>query len=295
MGIRRRTRRAYLAGAGALAAGVVLKPALAAMAREARDAGLKVGMCDWSMRRLDVTSFERAREIGLDGVEVSIGFAADNLKLRRPEVQQMYLEAARKTGVEIPSVAMGVLNDVPLMSEPRAALWVADTIEATERLGAKIILLAFFGKGELKEENKEDMRRVTEALRELAPRAQAAGVILGLETYLRAEAHLEIIEAVGSPAVRVYYDVYNANHREHDILREIRLLGREYICQVHFKEGPALLGSGKIPWPEVVAALKEVGYDGWAILETSSPNDVVEDSRRNMQYLRRLFREAGRS
>ena len=37
-------------------------------------------------------------------------------------------------------------------------------------------------------------------------------------------------------------------------------------------------------------ALNEIGYRGWLILETSSPSrDVVKDTRKNLQYLKRLF------
>ncbi|HSW45124.1 MAG TPA: sugar phosphate isomerase/epimerase family protein [Phycisphaerae bacterium] len=286
------SRRQCLIGAGTAAAGMVFGSAMKQAMAEAASAGLKVGMCDWSLKGGKPSDFDLAKRIGLNGVEVSIGYPKDNLWLRRPEVQKQYLEAAGKTGLSIPSVAMGVLNDVPLMSEPRAALWVADTIEAARSLGARCILLAFFGKGELKAENSDDMRRVTEVLAELAPRAEKAGVILGIESYLSAEVNLKILDEVNSKAVQVYYDFFNSGvTKNHDVLKEIRLLGRDRICQVHFKEGSHLLGqSKKIDWPAVVATLKEIAYAGWVVLETSSPSkDVGTDTRANLQYVRKLF------
>jgi L-ribulose-5-phosphate 3-epimerase len=284
------TRRECLIGAASTLTGLTLGARFASALAAAGEAGIKVGMCDWSLRHQDVSAFEWARRIGLDGVQVSIGQPADKLRLRQAPVQKEYLEASRKTGVAIPSVAMGVLNEVPLMSEPRAAVWVADTIEVTKNLAAGCILLAFFGKGELKEENKADMQRVIDVLAELAPRAEKAGVILGVESYLSAEAHLKILDAVKSKAVQVYYDVYNADHAGHDYLKEIRLIGGERICQVHFKNGPKLLEAGPINWTAVVATLKEVKYPGWIVLETSSPHDLVTDTRANAQYVRKLFR-----
>lgn len=285
------TRRECLVGAGAAAVGLAMK--VRAESAVPRRSPVKVGMFDQSMRRLDPTAFELAATIGLDGVEVSVGTVDNNLWLRRPEMQEKYKQAARESGLAIPSVAMGVLNRVPLMSEPRAALWVADTIPVAARLGAKCILLAFFGDGELKAENKDDMRRVTEVLEELAPRAEKAGVVLGIESYLSAEDHLKIIDAVGSTSVQVYYDVFNSGVTAgHDAIKELRLLGGERICQVHFKEGRARLGeSGQIDWPAVAATLQEIGYDGWIVLETSSPEDVVVDTRANLAYVRRLFDE----
>lgn len=285
------TRRDYLIGTGTAVAGLTLGAKVRTALAEATRAGIKVGMCDWSLKRFDPTVFELAREIGLDGVEVSIGYPKDGLQLRRPEVQKAYLDAVRKTGLAIPSVAMGLLNEVPLMSEPRAALWVADTIEATRKLGARCILLAFFGKHLLEEKNTIDMQRVTDALVELAPRAEKAGVILGLESYLSAEGALKIIEQVKSKAVQVYYDVYNSGvTRKYDVVEELKLLGRERICQVHFKEGPAMLGGSKeIDWPAIVATLKEIRYPGWIVLETQSPNDPVADTRTNLAYVRSLY------
>lgn len=263
---------------------------------EATAAGIKVGMCDLSLKGGKPSDFDLAKQIGLDGLEVSVGFPDNQLWLRRAEVQKEYLEAARKAGLAIPSVAMGVLNDVPLMSEPRAALWAADTIEVARNLGAGCILLAFFGKGELKEENTADMRRVTEVLAELAPRAEKAGVILGVESYLTAEANLKILDAVKSKYVQVYYDFFNSGvTKKHDVLKEVRLLGRDRICQVHFKEGRYLLGGSKeIDWPAIVAALKEIGYRGWIVLETSSPSkDTLADTRTNLDYVRKLFAARG--
>jgi len=248
-------------------------------------------MCDWSLKRMEPSVFDLARQIGLDGVQVSAGTRANNLWLRQREVQEKYRQAARQSDVAIASLAIGELNHVPFMSEPRAALWVADTIEVAKTLKAPIILLAFFADGELKEENKEDMRRVTEALIELAPRAERAGVVLGIESYLSAEAHLKIMDQVKSRAVKVYYDIYNAAHAGHDYAAEIRKLGRKNICEVHFKDHPYLEdSSGKVDWPSAVAALKEIGYSDWIVLETGSPSgDVVADTKKNLAYVKRLF------
>jgi sugar phosphate isomerase/epimerase len=74
------------------------------------------------------------------------------------------------------------------------------------------------------------------------------------------------------------------------VLKEIKLLGRDRICQIHFKEGSSMLGQSKvIDWPAVVATLKEIRYPGWIVLETQSPHDVLADTRTNLAYTRKLF------
>ncbi len=289
------TRRECLAATGAAAAWA-LSGTPARAAQEPRRGGLRIGMCDWSMGRPDISAFELAKEIGLDGLQVSVGKAPNDLFLRDPKLQQKYLAASKATGVAIASTAMGLLNQVPFMSEPKTALWTADCIEVTRNLGTNIMLLAFFGQGELKAENKEDMRRTTESLIELAPRAEKAGVVLGIETYLGPDAHLQILDAAKSSAVQVYYDVYNSHvTKGYDPVSDIKRFGVQRVCQVHLKEGRNYLGeSGQIDWPAVAAALKEIGYQGWLILETQSPSgDVIKDTRRNIEYVRKTFAALG--
>lgn len=285
------TRRKVLLGVASAAAASVLHRADRAMGAQPTGRLPRFGMCDWSIGRLDPSAFELARQIGLDGIEVSVGTRENNLWLRRKEIQDKYLQSAQASRLAIPSLAMGELNNVPLMSEPRAALWVADAIEVARQMKVDRMLLAFFGKGELKAQNPEDMRRVIEALTELAPRAEKAGVLLGVESYLSAADHLKILDAVKSKAIKVYFDVKNMADAGHDPIASLKTLGADRICQIHFKDNPYLEnGSGKVDWPAVVATIKEIKYPGWIVLETPSPTkDMVADTRKNLEYVRRLF------
>src|ERR1017187_6106857 len=57
----------------------------------------RLGACDWSIGKMgDPAAFDVAKEIGLDGVQVSLDTLADNMHLRKPEVQQKYKDAATK-------------------------------------------------------------------------------------------------------------------------------------------------------------------------------------------------------
>ena len=59
----------------------------------------KLGACDWSIGKMgDPAAFEVAKQIGLDGVQVSLGTVADDLHLRKSEVQQKYAPA-KCTGI----------------------------------------------------------------------------------------------------------------------------------------------------------------------------------------------------
>lgn len=256
----------------------------------------RIGACDWSLGRMaDPGAFEVAREIGLDGVQVSLGTVANDMALRRPEVQQTYREAARRTGVAIASLAIGELNRVPFKRDPRTIDWVRDAVEVCTALGCRVILLAFFGAGDLRDD-PAGVDEVVRRLRQLAPHAEKANVVLGLESWLSAEAHVDIIQRVGSPAVKVYYDVANSTKMGYDILREIRWLGRQgLICEFHAKENGALLGQGQVDFAAVRRVMDEIGYRGWIQIEGAVPagRGLVESYRANLAFLRRLFGSPG--
>ena len=53
------------------------------------------------------------------------------------------------------------------------------------------------------------------------------------------------------------------------------------------------MGEGEIDFPGIAKAIADIGYSGWAMLETSSPTRSIEnDMRRNLEYTRKLIREA---
>ncbi|MHC4396044.1 MAG: sugar phosphate isomerase/epimerase family protein [Planctomycetota bacterium] len=251
--------------------------------------GFKIGICDWTLgKRTNPESFALARSIGLDGVQVDMGSAKDNLPLRNRELQYKFIETARQNNVEIGSVAMGVLNRVPYKSEPEAEQWVLDSIEACRALGCEVLLLAFFGKGDLRNDHR-GVAVVVERLKRAADKAGEAGVILAVESQLSAEQHMDILERVGSPAVQVYYDVANSHKNGYDIYKEIRYLGK-HICEFHAKDNDDLYGKGSINFPEVRKAMDDAGYRGWMHMEgTKMPLGLLESCRYDCEYLRRIF------
>lgn len=233
---------------------------------------------------------EFARELGLDGVQVSFGKPGGPSDLRQPAVRQQYQEAASRYGVEIASLAMGVLNDVPYSADPDAERWVEQCVDIMPTLGQKIVLLAFFGAGDIKDK-PQAQQAVIQRLKGVAPRAEKAGVVLGLETWLNADEHLRILDAVASPAVQIYYDTANMQARGYDIYQEIRRLGKERICELHCKENGTLLGKGRVDFVKVAQAIEDIGYGGWLIIESAVGGGLnVRDSYiHNQKFLRSVF------
>jgi L-ribulose-5-phosphate 3-epimerase len=250
----------------------------------------RLGACDWSIGKMgDPAAFGVAKQIGLDGVQVSLGTAANDMRLRQPQVQQEYKDAARQAELQIASLAIGELNSVPYKSDPRTIAWVRDSIDVCQALSVKVVLLAFFSNDDLRGD-KAGVDEVVRRLKAVAPQAEKAGVILGIESWLSADEHLEILERVGSPAVQVYYDVCNSNDRGYDIYKEIRQLGKR-ICEVHCKENGALLGQGKVDFHKVRAALDDINYSGWLQIEGAVPSGapMLESYQANCKFMRGIL------
>lgn len=254
---------------------------------------LPLGVCDWTISRAgDPSAFDLAARLGLDGVQVSLASKGDSLALADPDLRRAFIQAARKARIPIASFAVGELNDVPLKNDPRAEKWLDKGIEIAAAMDVKVILVPFFGKGELRND-PAGVDAVVAALKRLAPKAESRRVILALESYLSAAEHLKILERVGSPAVKVYYDVGNSQDAGYPILDEIRQLG-DRIVEVHAKDTKDLYGKGSMDFRAVLAALKDIGYKGWLVLEgTKMPLGIEESVRYDADYLRQIFAEIG--
>jgi len=288
--IGRRAMLSHSARAAALAAMASdVRPLLAAPASRR----FKIGACDWSLgKHSDVTAFDIAKQIGLDGVQISMGNVRNDMQLRRPEMQKTYLAAAKRTALEIASLAIGELNNVPLKSDPRAAKWLDESIDICKAMGLTITMPAFFGRGNLDMDNTAEIDHVVKALKGVAPKAEKQGVIIGLENWLSAEDNMKLIDRVGSPAVQVYYDVGNSNTMGYDIYKEIRTLGK-MICQFHAKDGRSMLGQGRVDFPKVRRAIDDIDYSGWIVIEAARPNGVISDYTAHCKFLRGIFAEKG--
>lgn len=287
-------RRFIQLGSAAVAASRLGAPARAWCAAQAAGVKFRIGVTDWNIQQMaTLEAFEVARRIGFDGVQVSLGVGERELPMADPARQQMFLDESKRVGLPIASTHLEILHRNYLKNDPVGRRWVADSIPITQKLGVKVVLLPFFGKGALT--TRAEMDHVGDVLREVAPAAERAGVILGLEDTISAEDNVRIMERSQSPAVQVYYDVGNSTRNGFDIIKEIRWLGRERICEVHLKDNPHYLGQGPIDFRAVVDALADIGFSEWAQLETASPTKSVEDDmRKNLQFIRGIVAERNR-
>jgi len=257
---------------------------------------VKIGVTDWNLKVASkVDAVALAKSLGFDGVEVSLGRNPIEGKLPLDNADRIsdYLQAFKAHDFKPAGTCLDILHVNYLKNDKLGQKWVADGADLTKKLGAKVMLLPFFGKGALTTDAEKEY--VGDVLRELAPHAEQAGITLGLENTISAEDNVRIMDRARSKAVLVYYDIGNSASRGFDVVREIDWLGKKRICQMHWKDNPHYLGEGKIDLEAVVRAVSRIGFEGFANLETDSPSKSVDsDMRRNLAFVKRVMAEVQR-
>ena len=248
----------------------------------------KIGICDWDLRATGrLNSFVVAKELGFEGVQVSYQpEGADSLadKTNRPK----FLAAAKESGVSIASFCIGMLNSHPLATTPKAIEWVEDCLNAMVEMNVDQVLVPFFGNADITQ-HKGHLLLVIEKFKLLAPIAEKNKKILAIESYLSAEELLKLVDAVGSDAVKVYYDVRNSKDKKYDIFHEMKLLGeKKLISQIHFKENSCRIGDGDIDFTKVCETLEKIDYNNWIVVESAAPGDWRESQTANAQFVKKL-------
>ena len=184
---------------------------------------------------------------------------------------------------------------LPLHTNPAAAILLTEAVEVARNLGTDNILLPILGDSHIDMTNQSQVDTFVAMMKEVARYAEKFDVVVGLEDWISAADNIKLLDAIGSDHVAVYYDAHNIVAKVKDlkdIYAEPKLLGKR-IHQVHVKNGDMLLSTpgGKLDWPRMAQQFYEIGYRGWYVLETASPtNDIVADTRANIEYVKKTFR-----
>jgi len=260
----------------------------------AAKAKLRIGVTDWNLNMgADPQAVPLAKQLGFEGVQISFGrkLIDGKMPVDNPETIAKYLQLSKENRIPIDGTCVDRLHDNGLKSDPLASKWVLDSIRLTKALDVRVLLVPFFGRWALK--TQAEMEHTGDALRDLAPEAEKADVILGLEDTISAEANVRIMDRARSKNVLVYYDVGNSTVAGFDVVKEIRWLGKDRICQFHLKDNPHYLGEGEIQFAPIVRAIHDIGFSGFANLETDAqPGTLEPDMRRNLSYIRQILRHA---
>jgi sugar phosphate isomerase/epimerase len=221
-----------------------------------------------------------AADIGFDGVEVVLPVASTG------EALALVAGAQARTNVAIPSIIVGAHNvhGGVADTDPVVALRARDDVRRAlawaDALGADTILVPFFLAADLTSD--EAVERCASAFAQLCPDAERAGVTLCFEGSLPADAVVALAQRVDSQAFGCYFDPANLVVAGLDPESEARTLGT-LIRRVHLKDtregrGDCRLGEGRVDFTSCAAALADIGYDGWLVVE-GPPGDAEAIAR----------------
>lgn len=217
--------------------------------------------------------FELAKKLGFEGVELN---SPDNID--RDEV----VRARDKTGVVIHGVIDSIHWNVRL-SDPspdvraKGVAALEQALKDAKFYGADTVLLVPGKVTDPQNENYEQCyARSQEAVRKVVPLAEELKVKIAIETVwndfiTKPEQLVQYVDDFKTPMVAAYFDISNMLKYGVPPATWIRMLGHrmakfDFKGYSHEKKWVAI-GEGDENWPEVLKALAEIKYDGWATSE----------------------------
>ncbi len=257
---------------------------------------MKKGINYWSFpgglegKKDFAAAVKEAKKLGYEGIEVCL-FPDGPLSLDMGDADVAKLgKTLDAAGLQAASVTCGALWDNQLTSSDAAKRAegkriVTRCLEVAGKLGATGILVVpgsvetfFMPEGEIVQYDVA-VQRIEEAAKELAPVAEKNKAAIGIENvwnkvFMSPLEARDFVDRVGSEYVGWFFDVGNILAMGFPE-QWIRILGKR-IKKVHVKDFRRAVGTiegfvdlleGDVNWPEVMKALKEVGYDDFLIAE----------------------------
>ncbi len=219
--------------------------------------------------------FELIKSLGFEGVEVN---SPD--KLDRDEA----LAARDSVGIDIHGVIDSVHWQIRLSDpEPDVRAQGLAALETALRdakfFGASTVLLV---PGKVSDPEKENFDQVWERsqteVRKALPLAKELGVKIAIEVVwndfiTKPEQLVQYVDEFKSPFVGAYFDCSNMLKYGVPAADWIRALGSRMLKfdfkGYSHKDKWVSIGDGDENWPEILKALAEIKYDGWATSEVS--------------------------
>jgi D-psicose/D-tagatose/L-ribulose 3-epimerase len=217
---------------------------------------------------------ETAARLGFDGVELSL-LAAEHGAARRLR------QRARDLGLTL-TCTTGLTPDQDVTSDDghvrgAGVLALRSAVRQAHELGSKLLSGVIYASWGVRRADRRAERwaRATEALRSVVDEADALDVTLGVEAINRYETDLintadqamALAEAVDHPRVGVLLDTYHLNIEEKDLAGALRRAGSRLVHLHVVENDRGVPGSGHVPWDDVRAGLRDIGYDRFATLE----------------------------
>lgn len=255
--------------------------------------------CDWMMlKRQKLGEFQLAKDIHADGIEMDMGPLGsrpqfDN-KLRDPHFQELFPRTADSLGIEVPSVAMSGFFAQSLLKRENYRELVQDCLNTMKHMKSQVAFLPLGGCGKEWVTDPVLRAELIHRLHTIGEMAKREGKVIGIRTGLDAKESKRMLKEIHSDGIKIYYNLQDAVDSHRDVCKELKVLGKDRICQIHasLTDSVTLDKDPRINMRQVVKTLKQIGWRGWLVVERSRDASRVRDVRynygTNINYLREI-------
>lgn len=228
-----------------------------------------------------VNHFPRFAEIGFDGVEIALQEKGDiDPGLIRDRLTENGLVCSSLCSL------MGPGRDLRGSDEEidSAKAYLKDLVDSAAELGAPTVVgphYSVVGLTGLKSDSEraEDWKKVVAGLKDVGEYAGEKGIVLALEPLNRFETDflnicadaLRLCEEVGLENIGIHLDTFHMHIEEKDSAAAIHSAGNR-LHMIHASENDrGAPGTGQAAWKAAAAAVAEIGYDRWIVIESFTP------------------------
>ncbi len=233
---------------------------------------------DWNT---DFTKYiKKAALLGFDIIEFSSTYMLDMPKNKLNTIKRM----AENLNIEI-TYNTGFPEDKDIASEEdykrkSGIEYAKRTLEFIYNMGGKILGGTIYSSwpknfNEVITDKKPYLERSIKSVREIVKTAEEYNILYCLEILNRfeqfllntAEEGLGYIEEIGSPVLKLNLDTFHMNIEEDSMSDAIVNTGNK-LGHLHIGEcNRKIPGMGRMPWDEIIHALKKINYSGRIVME----------------------------
>lgn len=220
-------------------------------------------------------TLESLKKMGYDGVELPLfDLTVEKYVPWAKRLDDLGLE---RTGVTVRGEADNPISPNPAqraagIAANKRALECCQAAGCTHLVGPFHSALGYFtGKGP----TEDEWQWGVDSMKEVAEFAGQVGVTLGIECLNRFECYFlnthadaaRFVRQVNHPQCRAMYDTFHSHIEEKDTPAAIRGCA-DVLAHVHISENDrSTPGQGNVRWEQTFDTLKEIGYDGWMMIE----------------------------
>jgi L-ribulose-5-phosphate 3-epimerase len=250
------------------------------------------------LKRQKVGAIQLASQVGVQGLEIDMGglgnrHTFDN-QLLNDSIRAVFIQQAKAFNISFCSLSMSGYYAQSFCGREAYLQSIEDCIQTMKLMSVKVGFLPMGVQCDLVK-HPELMGAVISRLKQVGKMAEAAGVVIGIETALDARAEKKLLQQVGSKGIKSYFNFSNPLKNGRDLCKELKILGRKNIIQIHCTDddGVLLKDNTRLDMIKVKQTLDKMGWSGWLVLERSrdarEPNNVKKNFGSNAAYMKSIF------